>query len=861
MAYLKLIFISITAMFLPLVSWAQQCEINFDEKSGLFEVHADTGRLISAQYVYWGNEWAWAGVHTVTKPLGSKTYDFESNVQALGLDISGTATASEPNQMNWQYSLVSKGDVEDVIGGGIVFNLNIPNDDSIQVDLLPDNTGWIMKGHKSCEQITVRFSEPLKSVYFERGNRREIRAFFYAGDIEKQETKNLMSVTLPLYAKINGTLNEQLGGKPDFNWHKDMIHPEYSPVDLSFLNAGEIPAGKRGFLKAEGDSFIFEDGTPARFWGTNLQAYALFQTSPSQMKNHAKRLSKLGFNLVRIHHHDSPWVSPNIFGTETSDTLSINRESIKLLDLWIKVLKDEGIYIFLDLSVERKFTEKDGLKNFEEITRDHPSRNAKGFNYIDNDVEARMKEFNEAYLNHVNQYTDVAYKDEPAIIGVLITNENDLTHHFGNVLLGDKNVPVSNAKYMNHANAFADKYDLESDKVWRSWEPGPAKVFLNDLEHHFNQRMTKHLNSIGNRSMIATTNSWGGNPLYSLPALTDGDLIDIHSYGRANFLKNNPRSNPNYVSWVGAGQVNGKPLSVSEWNIEPLSAFDRFSGPVYMAAVSALQGWDALMQYGYSQQPLNGEGKPGNYSSFNDPASMALMPVSALIYRANHVKEANKTFALSLDQDTYFGELINPRNSASIRTLIEQSKFVINLPDTKELPWLQTHSLAQNVIKVTDYNKDFIPTDQAHVTSDTGELTRNWVEGTYTVNTPKSQVALGWIGGKDISLKDVTVNLKNKNAAVAVQSLDDSPITISDNILISFASRTEPSEGNKMPYLSEPLKGSISVNAKPGLKLYLLNKYGKELDLPTVYEEGKYQINVDKNIKSYWMILKSEAPK
>ena len=79
--------------------------------------------------------------------------------------------------------------------------------------------------------------------------------------------------------------------------------------------------------------------------------------------------------------------------------------------------------------------------------------------------------------------------------------------------------------------------------------------------------------------------------------------------------------------------------------------------------------------------------------------------------------------------------------------------------------------------------------------------------------------------------------------------------------MISFASRTEPSDGNKMPYLSEPLKGSISVNAKPGLKLYLLNKYGKELDLPTVYEEGKYQINVDKNIKSYWMILKSEAPK
>ena len=30
----------------------------------------------------------------------------------------------------------------------------------------------------------------------------------------------------------------------------------------------------------------------------------------------AQRLSALGFNLVRIHHHDSPWVNPNIFGEQ-----------------------------------------------------------------------------------------------------------------------------------------------------------------------------------------------------------------------------------------------------------------------------------------------------------------------------------------------------------------------------------------------------------------------------------------------------------------------------------------------------------------------------------------------------------------
>ena len=50
--------------------------------------------------------------------------------------------------------------------------------------------------------------------------------------------------------------------------------PAYSgdmPVDLSFVYKDEKPAGRHGFLKADGGSFVFEDGTPGRFWGTNFK--------------------------------------------------------------------------------------------------------------------------------------------------------------------------------------------------------------------------------------------------------------------------------------------------------------------------------------------------------------------------------------------------------------------------------------------------------------------------------------------------------------------------------------------------------------------------------------------------------------
>ncbi|MCP5380915.1 MAG: glycosyl hydrolase family 5 [Kordiimonadaceae bacterium] len=836
---------------------AQQCEMSFDEKSGLFSVSSNSKALVTTYYGFWGENWRWAGAKTETETVSPKNYSFNSSVDLLRLSFSGTAKASEPNQLNWNYSFNAAKDIENVVGGGIVFRLNPDPKDNVDIELLPDNMGWSMYGDAGCQRVIVRFSEPVKNIYFERGNKGQIRAFFYDKQVDAGVMNNSMSVSLPLDAHVTGTIAEQLGGEPDPRWHKDMLQPTYSPVDLSYLNKDEIPAGKHGFLKAEGENLVFEDGKLARFWGTNIQAYALFSTSPSQIKEHAKRLSKLGFNLVRFHHHDSNWVNPNIFGNKAPDTLTLNATSFKMLDLWIKALKDEGIYVWLDLNVGREFSKNDGIENFDEFAKGKDRLSPRGYNYVDEDIEKRMEEFNDQYLNHVNEYTGLAYKDDPAIINMLITNENDLTHHFGNALLPDKNVPTANKKYTELANSFADKNNLPRNKVWRSWETGSPKIFLNDLEHQFNVTQIKHLQSIGVKSLISTTNSWGAMPLYSLPALTDSTLIDTHSYGRIDYFKANPRVKDNFISWIGAAQVNGKPVANSEWNIERFpDTFDRFSSPVYLAAVSALQGWDALMQYGYSQQPLNNEGRPSNYTTFNDPASMVMMPVAALIYRQGHVSGAKKTYALSLDKKTFYGKSISPSSSAAIRTLMEQSKLVIDIPKTDELPWLNTVPLDGNVIKVTDENRDFIPEGQNFIRSDTGELTRDWVQGVYTINTPRSQAALGWIGDKNIELENIKVQFDNKNAAVAVQSLDNKPLSSSENILITLATRTEPSPGNKMPFLSEPASGTIMITASAGLKLYLINKYGKQFDMPVSYENGSYKISIDEKLDSYWLALK-----
>ena len=73
-------------------------------------------------------------------------------------------------------------------------------------------------------------------------------------------------------------------------------------MDLNSLaNIGRLildpPAGKHGFLKVNDLSFVFENGTPAKFWGTTLGKSVCFP-SKKQAETIANRLAFFGFNAV-----------------------------------------------------------------------------------------------------------------------------------------------------------------------------------------------------------------------------------------------------------------------------------------------------------------------------------------------------------------------------------------------------------------------------------------------------------------------------------------------------------------------------------------------------------------------------------
>lgn len=678
------------------------------------------------------------------------------------------------------------------------------------------------------------------------------------------------------------TAEQFVGGKGDFpsintlpptaqtpkasrpKWYKNQLPWNSSPIDISFLNSPNIPAGKHGFLSSAGDSLVFKDGTPVKFWGANIQASTLFRTSDFNIKKQAKRISRLGFNLIRFHHHDSKWVKPNIFKHAYHSTLSLNAESFKKLDWWIKCLKEEGIYIWLDLQVGRHYTQNDGIDDFAEIAKKKPSHQLRGFNYYNKSIQQRMMGFNTAYLSHVNPFTKLAYKDDPAIVSILLINENDLTHHFGNALLPDKKTPNHNKLYNTDVNLASKRLGLDPKKAWRAWEYGEPKIYLNDAEHRSNQKMLKHLREIGLKNTLITGNTWGGMGLVSLPSLTNGDIIDVHSYGRKGELSFNPRHKAGLLSWIGAAQVTNKPLSVTEWNVEKFPVVDRFTIPVWLASVASLQGWDSLMLYGYGQSPLNTAGKGHNYSTYNDPALMAMMPASALLYRQQHVSEAKNTFHIRLQKNTFFGKPINPSTSKTLRTLVEKSKINIDLPYGSSLPWLKEYeqgmeasynkqSSSQHVI--SDLDIDFIPSEQNIVISDTNELSRDWGNGIHLVNTEKSQIASGKIGGQLITLKHTSFSINTEQAVIAIQSIDDLSLDQSNKILISKVARSSPTKQKSFPFISEPIIGKITIRAKAGLRLFEITD-SHHNPLKTYYIKNEYTITLNEKIISPWLILK-----
>lgn len=772
-------------------------EFEINELTGLFQAKINTVEVIGASFSFWSPGWdKWYGLSSEVNK--TDVYEITGSVEALGLTANNRAFSVSDTQFQWDISLNSTKMYGDIPGGCIEFFCDTNK------ALLLDN-GFEIDGFR------VTFTEPLASL--EINGAKAIRAFFYRNTLEIGDITNKMIVELPEGTRILTPIVERLGGPPDETWPTE-FNLEY---DLSYLN--DHVAGSRGFVEVIGDK-LYLDGERFKAWGMNLSAYSLFSTTNDAIAHHARRMAQLGVNLVRIHHHDSNWVNPNIFLNRDS-TLELSDISLEKLDQWVEALKTNGIYIWFDLHVGREFKEGEIDNYAEAVNKD---KRAYGFCYIDQSIRDRMKEFNEQYVNHINTISGIAYKDDPAIVTWLITNENDLTAHFGGRL---DDLPVSTNKYLTLAAEWGATRGYPENENWAWWRLGAPKRFLCDLEYNFNVEMDAHLKSLGVQQNVVTTHRWGNMPMYSEVSMTYGDIVDCHSYGKPGFLSTNPKYKEHIGHWIAASQVNGKPFSISEWNIEtvkPYNAnpypdnFDRVIAGLYLSAMGCLHDWDIPIHFGYSGVTLNGD-QVGKYDGFNDPATLALFQAAALMFRQGHVSKANNTYAIPVNFDTG----TSPANSVAIRTLAEKSRLVLDIEPHPDLPWFTPAPLGDDVIKITDLNEDFAESDSV-IASDNGQIMRNYREGFFIIDTPNTKAFAGWT---ENALAPFEFYVPHKYIGITVQSVDGLPTELSNKLLISVGTRSYPThiivekptmtvKKQVAPYHTEPISGQIRFKASQG---------------------------------------------
>lgn len=658
-----------------------------------------------------------------------------------------------------------------------------------------------------------------------------------------------------------------------------------APVDLSFVYEEEKPAGKRGFVEVRGGRLVFEDGTPARFWGTNFNSAANFPSHEYSEKV-ARRLAKFGVNMVRFHQMDGDWSTPNIFqftkGPLLRNTRRLDPTSMDRLDYLIHCLKREGIYIYMDLLTYRKFRSGDGV-----AAADQLANSARPYSNFDPRLIELQKEFNEQLWTHLNPYTGLAYKDDPAIALTEITNENEVFHPSFIANL----IEPYRGQLEERFIAWAKTKDMPEPQRPINFASGDAKVlgFLSEIQKAYYADMTQHLRRVGVRIPITGTN-WASGGALLLDAHRTADFTDSHTYwykfgtwstterrfqNQSMLGERNPWLGP--LSFL---RVLDKPLFVSEWD-DPWPNEWRAESSLQLAAVAAFQGWAgaAIHTYRYDCRenvdqiapPITGDaldGVPyrgGVFDTFNDPAKFGLFYHAALMLRRGDVREPEAATEITLPSLTLevtpaspFG-FIDPRHVAAIQAAAEVCKIAMRLPGE---PLRGTREVSVDT--------PIVSPDATEVRSDTGELYRNLAKRYGVIDTPRTKVAYGFLGAVgEIAMKGLKVTAKTDFAVIALSSLTDADTAHSDNLLLTAVGRADNTDAEynpdhtiqyklgRGPIRIEVIEASIELDTQvSGFRISAISPAGSLIGhVPAMCKDGKLQFAIGGTFASMYYLI------
>ncbi len=416
--------------------------------------------------------------------------------------------------------------------------------------------------------------------------------------------------------------------------------------------------------------------------------------------------------------------------------------------------------------------------------------------------------------------------------------------------------------------------------------------FFAQVQQHYYTTMRQHLQQLGVRVPVAGTNQQFvvvDTEIDSMNDFMSRNQYWRHPHRQAKpFFKfaNEPMLNVDIptvrspLAVIARTSVAGKPQGVAEFNF-PWPNEYRGEGLLMAAAYSCLQDWDMFLLFSYDIT----DKRLSMFRSQSDPTRWGQFPAAAMMFHRNDVAAArNEIHVIHSPEDTftlrphtrnakytnyrYLTFTSKVRNAfitdaygggadvalacgLSANARIEGKTKAIRLAAHPWEKWLYPEFVrAGRELRLPGYDR--LHPASSRLDSDTGELSLDYGDGLWTVNTARTKSAVGYLGkAGHIDLGEMTIECHTEYAAVTATSLDGAAIGESRRVLLTCVARAEntaqgfwpptakekswshtswmlPAEG-RVPVIAEPVKAEIAIRVPGKAVVYALDASGKRL--------------------------------
>ncbi len=614
-----------------------------------------------------------------------------------------------------------------------------------------------------------------------------------------------------------------------------------SLIDMSGLL--EDQAGSHGPLKSVEDRLVFEDGTPAKFWGVG----AAPPESDEAIARQARFFAKHGINLARIHP-----VTAHI-GRSIPDGqggLTFDADKLDRFDRWFAALKDQGIYMTWSVFYPLVITPEDGYDPtlYNELRDDsfdgRAGKSTSGIVTMMPELQDLEWNYLRILLEHVNPYTGLAYKDDPALAFIETRNESNLFFHAPLNDLFDNSMPRHAQILREQFGAWVkDRYATEDDlnAAWGTrrrplddWDAGVFDImgsyhlgadgplyeyngqtaragdfiqFLAEIQRDSYLQRQDRLRSLGYQGIVVGSNWKSGGPAGATANLWSDaavDAIDRHGYdgGQSGHRIDNgvvddsstlgsPMSG---LFSTGLWQIEDRPFGLSEWTMKTPNAYRAEAAPIMAFYGLGLQDWDFSIQFTAGDASFYQHGWPDLSAYPNTtPTHFGQYPALAFAVHNEHIAPGDVVDLRRVDLDDVFS------GTDPLDQNIENGYNDTNIDN----PALGTPTAHMAVGRVTVEMGDVLPDsehldvepywdrDAGRITSTTGQLVWDYDERRIEVRSEQTQGLVGFAeeGPAIVALPDAEIRLESEFASLILTPLDNRPLDESQQILVTALAR------------------------------------------------------------------------